>query len=131
MTVPFWCLILVFIIPYVLAGVGAFQRKAQLGFIDNKNWRANQLHELTGFASRCYSAQANTWEAIAMFTAAVCVAHFAGADPQQSANAAMLFLAARVTHTLLYLADLDKIRTVAFLVGWGSCIWLFVLAIHA
>jgi len=131
MTTPFWCLFVTVLIPYVLAGVGVVQRKAQLGTVDNKDWRRNQLPELTGVGSRAYAAQANTWEAVAVFTAAVTVAHLAGADPGASASAALLFLAARVVHTIVYLTDLDKIRTLAFTVGFGSCLWLFGLAITA
>ena len=131
MTTPFWCLFATVLIPYVLAGVGAGQRKAQLGVVDNKNWRANQLPKLEGMGSRVYSAQANAWEAVALFTAAVAVAHLAGADERLSAIAAIVFVIARVLHALLYLADLDKLRTLVFLVGWGCCIWLFVLAARA
>lgn len=128
MTIPFWCLLVTVLIPYVLAGVGAWQRQVQLGTIDNKNWRANQLPQLTGMAARVYSAQANAWEAVAVFTAAVCVAHLAGADPGSSAIAAGIFLAARIAHAVLYLADLDKLRSVAFIIGWICCLWLFGLA---
>ena len=110
---------------------GAFQRKKQLGEVDNRNWRANQLPKLTGVGSRAYAAQANTWEAIALFTAAVTVAHLAGADERLSAIAAIAFLIARLLHTILYLADLATVRSFAFVIGWASCLWLFVLAIRA
>ncbi len=128
MTIPFWCLFVTVLIPYVLAGVGAYQRQAQLGTIDNKNWRADQLPRLTGLGARVYSAQANAWEAVAVFTAAVTVAHLAGADAELSAMAAGTFLAARIAHAVLYLADLDKLRTVVFIIGWLCCLWLFGLA---
>ena len=129
MTISFWCLFITVLIPYVLAGIGVAQRQAQFGSVDNKDWRKNQLPELTGLGSRVYAAQANTWEAVALFTAAVTVAHLAGADPESSTLAAILFLAARVLHTVLYLADLDKLRSLVFVVGFGSCMWLFGLAI--
>ena len=131
MTTPFWVLLVTVLVPYVLAGVGAAQRKAQLGTVDNHNWRANQLPKLTGMGSRVYSAQANAWEAVGIFTAAVVVNHLAGGDERLSAIAALTFLGARVAHAGLYLADLATLRTVAFLVGWGSCLWLFGLAIRA
>jgi uncharacterized MAPEG superfamily protein len=131
MTTPFWCLLGTVLIPYALAGFGAFQRKAQLGVIDNKNWRSSQLPKLEGLASRAYSAQANAWEAVALFTAAVMVAHLAGADADKAALAATVFLVARLAHAFLYLADLDKLRTLSFMVGWLCCLWLFFLAIQA
>ncbi len=131
MTTPFWALFVVVLIPYLLAGFGAAQRKKQLGTVDNHNWRADQLPQLTGMASRCYAAQANAWEAVAMFTAAVMVAHFAGADERLSAIAALVFLGARVLHPVLYLADQATLRSVVFVIGWGCCVWLFVLAMTA
>jgi len=129
MTLPLWCLVGVVLVPYALAGVGAYQRLRQLGSIDNKNWRVNQLPKLTGIGARAYSAQANAWEAVALFTVAVAVAHLSGANPELSGLAAVLVLIARVVHPMLYLADWDKLRTVAFLAGWGGCLWLFGLAI--
>jgi uncharacterized MAPEG superfamily protein len=99
--------------------------------VDNRNWRAEQLPKLTGLGARVYAAQANAWEALGMFTAAVAVAHLSGADPDQSALAAGTFLTARLLHGAFYLADLDKLRTGVFLIGWGSCLWLFGLAMVA
>ena len=131
MTIPFWVLFAVVLIPYLLAGFGAAQRKKQLGTVDNNDWRSRQLPKLTGVGSRCYAAQANAWEAVAMFTAAAVVAHLAGADERLSATAAVVFLGARVLHAVLYLADLATLRSVVFVVGWGCCVWLFVLAMRA
>ena len=131
MTTPFWVLFAVAVIPYLLAGFGASQRKKQLGTVDNNNWRADQLPKLTGMGSRCYAAQANAWEALGLFTAAVVVAHLAGADERLSSIAALVFLVARVLHAVLYLADLATLRSIVFVIGWGCCIWLFVLAITA
>ena len=61
-----------------------------------------------------------------MFTA-----HLAGADPERSATAAMLFIAARILHAGFYISDLDKARSASFLIAIGSSIWLFVLAANA
>lgn len=131
MTTPFWALFAMVLIPYGLAGFGAYQRYQQLGEADNNNWRATQLHKLEGIGSRAYAAQANAWEAVAMFTAAVVVAHLSGADAGASATTALVFLAARIAHVVCYLADFATLRTVVFLVGWGSCIRLFLLAAAA
>ena len=131
MTTPLWCLVATALIPYGLAGFGAYMRQQQLGSVDNKNWRHSQLPNLTGAGARAYSAQANAWEAVAFFTVCVLVAHLSGADPQASATAALAFLVARVLHAVLYIADLDKLRTVVFLVGWGACLYLVYLAAQA
>jgi uncharacterized MAPEG superfamily protein len=130
MTVPLWCLLIAVLMPYVLTGVGAYFRIQQLGEIDTHAPRV-QAMELRGPAARAYGAQLNMWEAIAVFTAAVVTAHLAGADPVKSAMAAELFILARIFHAIFYVSDLDKLRTLSFTVGFGACIWLFVLAASA
>ena len=59
------------------------------------------------------------------------VAHFAGADPGRSAIAAELFIVARILHAIFYATDLATLRSLAFMVAFGSCLWLFWLAIVA
>ena len=130
MTTPLWCLLVVVFLPYASAFTAGYFRGKQFGTADNKNPRA-QAAQLEGTGARIYAAQANAWEAVAMFTAAVTVAHLAGADPDRSATAALVFLAARLAHFAFYLADLDKLRTLVFLIGWVCCLWLFGLAISA
>ena len=82
-------------------------------------------------SSSAYAAQQNAWEALALFGTAVIVAHLAGADPGQSATAAVVFVLARVLHGVLYISDLAPLRTLVFVVGLGCCVWLFGLAIAA
>lgn len=130
MTTPFWCLLIALLIPIVLALVGSYFRFSQLGTLDNKHPRL-QAAKLEGTGSRAYAAQQNAWEAFAMFTAAVVVAHLADADPGRSATAAEVFIGARVLHPIFYLANIDSVRTVTFFASLGSCIWLFVLAAQA
>lgn len=130
MTTPFWCLLIAVFIPYVLAGTSGYFKAKQFGAIDNNNPRA-QAAQLTGAGARAWAAQQNAWEALAVFTAAVVVAHLAGADAGRSAMAAQLFLGARVLHAIFYIADLATARSAIFFVGFGSCLWLFWLAASA
>jgi len=130
MTTPFWCLLVAVLLPIVLAGIGGYHKSKQFETVDNNNPRA-QNARLEGAGARAVAAQNNAWEALAMFTAAVSVAHMAGADPGSSATAAMLFVAARVLHAGFYLADIAPARSLSFLVGFGSCLWLFALAARA
>lgn len=130
MTVPFWCLLIMVFIPYVLSGAGGYFKTKQFGSVDIQTPRL-QAAKLEGIGHRAQAAQENAWEALAVFTAAVMMAHFAGADASASANAAMLFIGARIAHPIIYLADIGPLRTIAFVVGLGGCIWLFVLAANA
>jgi uncharacterized MAPEG superfamily protein len=130
MTTPFWCLGVAILLPYVLSGTGGYMRARQFGSLDNNNPRA-QAARLEGAGARVYAAQQNAWEALPVFGLSVLVAHLAGANPASSALASVLYLAARVLHAVFYVADLASLRSLAFLVGFGCCVWLFVLAASA
>ena len=117
-------------IPYLLAGLGAKFRIDQLGTLDNTHPRV-QANELRDVAARAYAAQQNAWEALAVFTAAVVVAHLAGADAGTSATASLVFIAARILHPIAYIANQPTLRSVIFFIGFVSCLTLFGSAIRA
>lgn len=130
MTTPFWCLFVTMLLPYALAGVGMYYRNQAPGGADNKNPRA-QAASLTGPGARAYAAQHNAWEALAVFSVAVMINHLAKGDPGLSAIAALVFVAARILHAVLYLKDIDKARSAMFGVGMACCVWLVMLAARA
>jgi uncharacterized MAPEG superfamily protein len=43
----------------------------------------------------------------------------------------MVFVALRVAYIPVYLANLDKLRSLIFLAGFGICMYLFYLALNA
>lgn len=124
MTTPLGCLVVVALLPYVLSTLQGYLRVRQFGTLDNKNPR-QQSAKLEGIGARCAGAQANAWEALGLFTAAVGVQHLAGADPGRAATLSMVFVATRILHPVLYLANLDVLRSLIFLVGLGCVIGLF------
>jgi uncharacterized MAPEG superfamily protein len=128
MTIPLWCLLIATFLPFPWTFIAAWLRQRQFGVIDNHSPRQQQA-QLSGAGARAVAAHQNAWEALAMFTAAVLTAHVNGATTGQAATAAMLFIAARIFHGVFYLADLDKLRSLAFAVGAGAVVWLFVLAV--
>ena len=130
MTVPFWCLLIAVVLPYVISGGGAVLRKKQLGTLDNEEPRT-QAMELRGEAARAYAAQHNAWEALSVFAAAVLVNHFAGGAPGLSATAAIVWVVARLLHPIMYVRNLATLRSLCFLVGLLSSLGLFGLAIAA
>lgn len=127
MTIPFWCVLIVILIPIVLSTVGGAFRVRQLGVLDNKHPR-QQAALLEGAGARAYAAQQNAWEAVPVFGLAVVIAHLAGADPAASATTAVAFVGARIAHAILYLANLDVLRSIIFLVSLVCVVRLFVLA---
>jgi uncharacterized MAPEG superfamily protein len=130
MTTPFWCLLFAVLAPYVLAFTGTYFKAKQFGTVDNKAPRA-QSAQMTGVGARAYAAQQNAWEALPVFAVSVLVAHLAGADAGSSATAAVVWVGARILHGFFYLADLDKLRSLAFLVAIVACMRLFWLAAAA
>ena len=127
MTLPLWALIGAVLLPYIIAGITAVYRTRQFGFVDNHHPRV-QAAKLEGIGARAVGAQANAWEALAVFAPAVILAHIAGADAQKAAMAASIFLAARVLHFVVYLTDTALVRTLCFIVGLGCSLWLYWLA---
>jgi uncharacterized MAPEG superfamily protein len=127
-TTPMWSLLVVAVLPYVLSTLTGVYRKRELGAIDNKNPRAQQA-ALTGVGARAVAAQQNAWEALAFFAPAVLVSQLAGADPGWAATLSVGFVATRVVHPIFYLADLDALRSLAFLVGLVCGIGLFAISI--
>lgn len=130
MTTPFWCLFVVAMLPYVLAGLSGYFKIKQFGRLDSNHPRI-QAAELRGIGARTYASQMNAWEAVALFAAAVLVAHLAGADPRLSARASVIFVIARLIHPVLYISNLATLRTGVFTVGFLCSVWLFVLAAQA
>jgi uncharacterized MAPEG superfamily protein len=122
--------LIVAVLPYVLAGAGAYFRVKQLGTPDFEHPRVQAL-ELRGIAARAYGAQQNAWEALPFFGTAVVIAHLAGADAGSSATASMVFVGARVLHGVMYIAGQAPLRTGVFVVGLGCVVRLFWLAIAA
>lgn len=130
MTTPLWCLLIVSVLPYVLSFTGGYFKMRQFGSVDNKHPRI-QAAKLEGVGARVVGAQANAWEALGFFTAVLAVLLFANPEAGRSstaANLSLVFLATRVLHPILYLANLDIARSSVFLVGLGCGIWLLWLA---
>jgi len=126
-TTPFWCLLVVALLPFVWSSFAIYYRRQQLGTIDNKYPRAQQA-ALEGIGARAVGAHQNSWEALALFSAGVLVSHAAGAPAGTAATLSLVFVAARVLHGIFYLANLDALRSLIFFVGLGCVIGLFVIS---
>jgi uncharacterized MAPEG superfamily protein len=127
MTMPLRCLLIATFLPFIWVVAGHVFRYRQFGAIDNSHPRVQQA-QLTGIGARALAAQQNAWEALAMFTPAVLIAHLTGATTGHASVASVLFVAARVAHGCFYLADLGSMRSLSWSVGAAAVIWLFTLA---
>lgn len=130
MTTVIGSLLILCILPLSCAWIGGYHRQKQLGSVDNKEPRTQSM-KLTGAGARAVAAQANSWEALAVFSAAILAVFISGIDMQRIATLAIVFVALRIAYIAVYLADQDKLRSLIFLVGYGICMYLFYLALSA
>jgi uncharacterized MAPEG superfamily protein len=122
MTLALWCLLVASLLPIACAGI------AKWGFrgFDNNNpreWLARQQ----GWRARAHAAQQNSWEALAIFTAAVLTAHLVDASQATVDGLAVGFIVARFAYVACYLADWATLRSLVWLAGLGLSIALFVI----
>jgi uncharacterized MAPEG superfamily protein len=123
-------LLILCILPLSCAWIGGYYRQKQLGRVDNKEPRI-QSQQLTGAGARAVAAQSNSWEALAVFSAAILAVFISGIDLQNISTLAWVFVLLRVVYIGLYINNLDKLRSLVFLAGFGICMYLFYLALTA
>jgi len=101
MTIAYACVLLIGLLPYVAAGI------AKNGFEGYDNAMPRQwLSKQTGFRARANVAQANLFEALPLFFAAVIIASVANAPQDRIDLLAMGFVLARVAYLICYVANL-------------------------
>lgn len=120
MTTALWCLLIAGLLPIVCAGIS----KWGASDFDNANprdWLARQA----GHRKRAHAAQANSWEAFALFSTAVLVALHQKADPEQLDRLAVFFIVSRVLYIAFYLVDRSTLRSLAWLAGLITTFTIF------
>ena len=128
MNIPFLCVALAFLLLYLSKIPVAVAMGRARGGYDNRHPRDQQA-ALEGWGRRAAAAHQNAFETFAPFAAAVLVAHASGADPLWSARLAMLFVAARILYTALYIANWASLRSLVWGIGTFCSGALFYLAI--
>lgn len=125
MTVAFWCVLIAILLPIIcsfIAKLGSGKFKAG----HNRDPR-DFLDRLEGWPRRAHAAQLNGFEVLPGFAAAVIIAHIAGNAQLVTIDVlAVLFITSRLLFILFYLADLALLRSIAFIIGMGAIIGLFV-----
>lgn len=121
--VAFWCVLLACLLPIVCAWLskrGMFGVSRKQGGYDNHNprqWLATQ----SGVRARANAAQANSFEALPLFIAAVLMAHELKANQGVVDILAALFVMLRIIYIMMYVADAAAVRsavwTLAFVVN--------------
>jgi uncharacterized MAPEG superfamily protein len=121
MDFSFWCVLIAILLPI------GWSAAAKAGDADFDNARPREyLASLRGWRQRANWAQQNAWEALAPFAAAVLVAHHTGVPAGRLNLLAGVFIAARILHGLLYVADRPTLRSVVWTAGFLCVVLLFV-----
>ena len=123
-------LLILVILPVSCAWIAGYYRQKQFGSVDNKEPRV-QSQQLSGPGARAVAAQSNSWEALAVFSAAILAVFIGGIDLDSIRMPVMIFTALRIAYIPAYIADLDKLRSLIFIGGYGICIYLIYLALSA
>ena len=114
-------------LPIFMAWTGVYFRIKQFGRFDNYHPRQQQA-ALEGTGARVQAAQANAWESLIVFTMVCFIAYASGLDLNRLDGVALLYLATRVLHPILYIANLAWWRSVVYAVGMGCCLYIVFLA---
>src|SRR3990172_11220976 len=100
-------------IPYIL------DRIAMRGLTDAVGYPENPKPQ-SPWATRMMAAHANAVENLVVFGALVLAAHAAGVSNSATVLACTVYFWARVVHLLAYTFAVPWVRTLAFVVGFGS-----------
>jgi uncharacterized MAPEG superfamily protein len=106
--------------PYVATGI------AKKGFEGYDNGMPRQwLAQQTGFRARANAAQANLFESLPFFFAAVLIASIANAPQNRVDLLAIGFVAARIAYLICYVADWPTTRSIVWLFGLTCVVAIF------
>ena len=120
MTIAYFCVLIMGILPYIATGIA---KKGWEGY-DNglpRQWLAKQ----TGFRARANAAQANLFESLPFFFAAVIIASISNAPQDRIDILAVGFVLARIAYLICYVANWPTTRSIVWLIGIICVVSLF------
>ncbi|WP_196868823.1 MAPEG family protein [Polaromonas sp. CG_9.11] len=115
-TLAYWCILVAALLPIVCAGIakyGAMRIAPGKGGYDNNDPRA-WLARQTDWRARANASQANTFEAIPFFFAAVIIAHQFQASQALLDVLAVVFVVLRVVYIALYVGNKANARSIVW-----------------
>lgn len=121
-TVAYWCVLVAAVLPIAcawLAKSGRFRTSRREGGYDNHNPRA-WLAKQQDWRARANAAQANTFEALPFFFAAVVIAHQLGAPQGWLDVLSFLFVLLRMLYAMFYVADLAALRSLVWALAFAT-----------
>jgi len=122
-TLAYWCVLVMALMPVVCAGIaksGMMGTPRREGGYDNDNPR-NWLSLQTDWRARANNAQANTFEALPFFFAAVIIAHQLQAPQWRIDLLALAFVVLRIAYVAAYVKNKANLR---------SAVWVIALLVN-
>jgi uncharacterized MAPEG superfamily protein len=133
MTFAHYSLLAACLLPLFCAGLakaGKFTTPPSVGGYDNADPRA-WLARQSGRRARANAAQANSFEALPLFIAAVLVAHSLQAQQAWVDALAWAFVGFRLLYIAAYVTDRPAMRSVVWLLSLLTCMALFLTPVWA
>ena len=118
-TIAYWCVLVMALLPVVCAGIaksGMMRTPPGEGGYDNEDPR-NWLLRQTEWRARANNAQANTFEALPFFFAAVIIAHQLQASQGRVDVLALAFVVLRLLYVAAYVANKANLRSVIWMLA--------------
>ncbi len=115
--------------PIACAGIaksGTFKTHPRDGGFDNRNPR-DWLDKQEGYRKWANNAQANCWEALPFFAAAVIVNHMLGGAGVLANALAVAFIVLRSAFVYLYVTGKQGVRSVVWIAAFAVNIGIFFL----
>jgi uncharacterized MAPEG superfamily protein len=120
MTIAYWCILFMGLFPIVAAGI------AKKGFEGYDNGMPRQwLAKQTGFRARANAAQANLFESLPFFFAAVIIASISNAPQNRVDLLALGFVLTRVAYLVCYVMNWPTTRSIVWLAGIACIVAIF------
>lgn len=121
MPLAYWCVLVAALLPLVWVSYAKFGAGGD-------NHRPREDYErLSPRQRRTYAAHQNAYENFPFFAAAVIVAVTQGASTDAINRLAIVYVAIRIVHGLLYIGDYATARSTAYALGLFVNIAIFVL----
>lgn len=131
-TLAYWCLLIAAFLPLIcsiLAKYGKSGIPVEQGGFDNNNprsWLARQVD----WRARANAAQANTFEALPFFMAAVIIAHQLGTPQGRLDIMAFVWVVLRILYVMAYVAGQGTARSAIWGLAFAVNIGILFIGYH-
>lgn len=121
MPIAYWCVLIAALLPFVWA------KYAKTGTASDNRYPREDYEVFPPAKRRAYAAHQNAFESFPFFAVAVVAALVMGAPVSIVNILAVLFIALRIAHGLLYVYNQPRLRSLIFAAAMAVNVAIFVL----